>query len=276
MLKQGGAADKRQLATTQNYEASSVGKNFKPIDEKLEVKPTLEIGSRVVIVGGSHKGLEGKVVALSKQKQARMDAYGMSTSQQQAQGGDQIDPDSYVSVELRAGGSKVEVKRKRLELKSQRKKHRSRSRDNSPQNVPSHSREAMDGESGHHQTKQEESKRSQKPLKWVAEGIQVRVISKKAADGILYNKVLPVVTVLDRCTFEVFSRELNREFTCLREKDIETVLPRSKELEGNPTSLEVLIVRGDHKGQSGQVRSIDKKKDRVEILVDYCDIVTVS
>ena len=56
------------MAITQNYEASSVGKNFKPIDEKLEVKATLGIGSRVMIVGGSHKGMEGKVVALSKQK----------------------------------------------------------------------------------------------------------------------------------------------------------------------------------------------------------------
>ena len=77
------------MAITQNYEASSVGKNFKPIDEKLEVKATLGIGSRVMIVGGSHKGMEGKVVALSKQKQARTgNAYGMSESKEQAQGGD--------------------------------------------------------------------------------------------------------------------------------------------------------------------------------------------
>ena len=56
------------------------------------------------------------------------------------------------------------------------------------------------------------------------------------------------MTVLDQNTFEVFSRELNCEFTCLREKDIETVLPRSKELESNCGNIEVLILRGEHKG----------------------------
>ena len=124
----------------------------------------------------------------------------------------------------------------------------------------------------------EESKKAAKPLKWVTEGIQIRVVSKKAADGRLYNKVLPVMTVLDNCTFEVFSREMNCEFTSLREKDIETVLPRTKDLEGDQdkTNVEVIIVRGDHKGQSGSVRAIDKKKDKVEILVDFCNMVTVS
>lgn len=68
------------------------------------------------------------------------------------------------------------------------------------------------------------------------------------ADGTLYNKKLPVITVLDQYTFEVFSSELNREFTNIREKDVETVLPRSKEIEKNPESCQVLIVRGEHRG----------------------------
>jgi len=53
------------------------------------------------------------------------------------------------------------------------------------------------------------------------------------AEGRLYYKKLPVITVLDQYTFEVFSSELNREFTNIREKDVETVLPRSKEIERN-------------------------------------------
>ena len=124
----------------------------------------------------------------------------------------------------------------------------------------------------------EESKKAPKPLKWATEGIQVRIVSKKVADGRLYNKVLPIMTVLDRCTFEVFSEELNCAFTYLREKDIETVLPRSKDLEGerDKSNVDVIILRGEHKGSSGSVRSIDKKRDKVEILVDFCNIVTVS
>ena len=119
--------------------------------------------------------------------------------------------------------------------------------------------------------------KSAKPLKWVSEGIQVRVVSKKVADGRLYNKVLPVMTVLDRCTFEVFSEELNCAFTYLREKDIETVLPKSKDLEQRDKgNLDVKILRGEYKGSNGTVKSIDKKKDKVEILVDFINIVTVS
>jgi len=106
----------------------------------------------------------------------------------------------------------------------------------------------------------------------------VRIVSKKVAEGKLYNKVLPVMTVLDRCTFEVFSRELNCEFTNLREKDIETVLPRSRDLEGerDKSNKDVIILRGEHKGSSGTVRSIDKKKDQVKVLVDFCNLITVS
>ena len=65
------------MAVTQNYEGSSVGRNFKPIDEKLEVKPTMQVGSKVIIVSGSHKSLEGKIVAVSKKKNANFD-HGMS------------------------------------------------------------------------------------------------------------------------------------------------------------------------------------------------------
>ena len=230
----------------------------------------MTIGSKVMIISGSHKGLEGKVLAMTKKKTAD---HGMSMQkkEQHKEEEDEVDPDSYVSVELRAGGSKVEIKRKRLELKNMKKRNRSRSRDNSP---TSFSRNT--GVEGNHH--HEESKKASKPLKWVTEGIQVRVVSKKVADGRLYNKVLPVMTVLDRCTFEVFSEELNCAFTYLREKDIETVLPRSKDLEGSreKTNLDVIILKGEYKGQIGTVRSIDKKKDKVEILVDYVNIATVS
>ena len=85
------------------------------------------------------------------------------------------------------------------------------------------------------------------------------------------------MTVLDRCTFEVFSEELNCAFTYLREKDIETVLPKTKDLESrDKPNLEVKILRGEYKGSTGTVKSIDKKKDKVEVLVDFINMVTVS
>lgn len=104
----------------------------------------------------------------------------------------------------------------------------------------------------------------------------MRVTSKQAVDGKLYNCVLPVTTVLDKTTFEVFSAQLNRPITELRERDVETVLPRSKDVEKGQGNRTVLIVSGRDKGLSGTVKSIDKKRDKVQVLIDYTDMVTVS
>ena len=79
LKKQGANSDRRQFAVTQNFEASSVGRNFKPIDEQLEVKSVMSVGSKVIIIGGSHKGLEGKVIAMTKKKTAD---HGMSMKNQ--------------------------------------------------------------------------------------------------------------------------------------------------------------------------------------------------
>lgn len=91
----------------------------------------------------------------------------------------------------------------------------------------------------------------------------MRVASKKVYGGKLYNRVLPVTTVLDQSTFEVFSEEMNRPLTELREKDVETVLPRSKDVERQTGNRSVLVVRGPYKGSLGVVNSIDKKRDKV-------------
>mmetsp|Transcript_13043 Transcript_13043/g.15557 ORF Transcript_13043/g.15557 Transcript_13043/m.15557 type:complete len:151 (+) Transcript_13043:234-686(+) len=68
LLKQGesGALDKRKLAVTKTYEAGTLGKNYKGIDEELveKNKEVLSVGSEVYIKGGTHKGLSGKVVAI--------------------------------------------------------------------------------------------------------------------------------------------------------------------------------------------------------------------
>lgn len=70
-----GKSDKRMMAVTENYQASSVGRNYKTIDEKLQIVKKLGVGSRVEIISGTHKGLEGKIVAVSKQ--SGKDSYGM-------------------------------------------------------------------------------------------------------------------------------------------------------------------------------------------------------
>ena len=53
---------------TKTFQGSSIGRNFKGIDEELVDKnrEVLEVGSNVVICGGTHKGLSGKVVAIQR------------------------------------------------------------------------------------------------------------------------------------------------------------------------------------------------------------------
>lgn len=201
-------------------------------------------------------------MAVQRQKAApRETAFGMSSDKgREATGGstDKIDPDSYISVELATSSSTVQVKRKRLSLGSEQvqceEETKSRQRSRSRSTSPSAGKKVRE--------KRDESRHS-KPLRWVREGIQVRVVSKKVCGGKLYNRVFPVTTVLDQFTFEVFSKELNRPLTELRERDVETVLPRSKDVERETGCRSVVVVRGPHKGSLGVVSSIDKKRDKV-------------
>jgi len=56
----------------------------------------------------------------------------------------------------------------------------------------------------------------------------VRCVSRSVDDGKLYGKELDVITVLDDSKFEV--KLGSKIIDYLREKDVETVLPTSKQL----------------------------------------------
>ena len=128
-------------------------------------------------MSGPHKGLEGKIVAVSK---SGSNNYGMGD-----EGVTQtIDPETYVSVELRKNNTVLQVKRKRIEI-CDNKKEKSRSRSTSPLT------EKLNESTLSHHTN------NFKLLKWVIEGIYVRVVSKKAADGKLYGKIVNIRNVLD-------------------------------------------------------------------------------
>jgi hypothetical protein len=58
-LTQEQITNKRQLTVTENYEASSIGKNIKRVGEELTTKQDLGVGSFVSIIGGAHEGLTG-------------------------------------------------------------------------------------------------------------------------------------------------------------------------------------------------------------------------
>jgi len=102
----------------------------------------------------------------------------------------------------------------------------------------------------------------------------VRVVSKRAYNGKLYGKKVHVTTILDKFSFEAvrISEEDDRRhhrddkadetiFADLREKDLETVLPSSKDFATKP----VIVLRGSHKGESGKIIDMDKRRDKVTI-----------
>lgn len=55
----------------------------------------------------------------------------------------------------------------------------------------------------------------------------------------------------------------------IREKYLETVLPKDKD-------QEVIILRGEFRGEVGKILSKDKKKDEVLVQVGLVDIIKLS
>jgi G patch domain/KOW motif-containing protein len=97
-------------------------------------------------------------------------------------------------------------------------------------------------------------------LKWVIPGIVIRVVSKKVAEGKLYNKKLKVTDVLSQYQFLAVLTEgadLNA-YDNISEKDIETVMPKE-------INESLAVLRGEFKGEVGKLISRDRKKDEVVI-----------
>ena len=111
-----------------------------------------------------------------------------------------------------------------------------------------------------------------KKLKWVMPGIIVRVVSEKIEKGRLYNCKLRVTDVLSAYQFLAVPLSGTNQsvvYDELREKDIETVMPKQD-------GEQVAILRGEFKGEIGKMLSRDRKKDEVVIQVGMVNIVKVS
>ncbi len=98
--KMGGDFDLRKLGVTEEYQTGGPqngdGINYKSIHSQLVKKEKMQIGSKVYIISGTHKDLEGKIVAITQSSLGKK-------HQQKAMGEeveDEIDNDTYVSVEL--------------------------------------------------------------------------------------------------------------------------------------------------------------------------------
>ncbi len=75
----------------------------------------MKLGSHVLVTSGTHEGLEGRIVAVVDSKSKQQSKIMGDVSEKQSE---EIDPEAYVSVELKINGTIVNIKRKRLLLKS--------------------------------------------------------------------------------------------------------------------------------------------------------------
>jgi hypothetical protein len=75
----------------------------------------MKLGSHILVTSGTHEGLEGRIVAVVDSKSKQQSKIMGDISEKQSE---EIDPEAYVCVELKINGSIVNIKRKRLLLKS--------------------------------------------------------------------------------------------------------------------------------------------------------------
>ncbi len=116
------------MGVTEEYDKSqTAGKNFKELDQKLQVKEKMMLGSQVYILSGPHASLYGKIVAAPQSTKSFIDSEKTQVLE---------DGDAYLTVELENNESLINIKRKRLILRSEKvkektKKSKSRSRSRS-------------------------------------------------------------------------------------------------------------------------------------------------
>jgi hypothetical protein len=112
---------------------------------------------------------------------------------------DDIDGDAYVGVELCINDTVVNIKRKRLILKSEKDRIFDNNSNVTEKNVENSNKEEKTVNRSRSRSihSRDKDKKKQKKLKWVIPGIIVRMVSKKVDNGKLYNKKLRITDVLN-------------------------------------------------------------------------------
>jgi len=246
--------------------------NSKEVDENGKVKNYIEIGaenkskpkkveknSRVVITSGKYDGLKGVVIDLKEDKKEVFVELDIN--------------EKLVKVDLK--GVKLE-ELERIDFEGGRKdkdggdgEYRLRGSDRGTSERGS-SKESMKSKSDRDRKekkkkKDKKEKRDKKRLKWVSPHIMVKVVSKKVRDGKLYEKKLFVSDILDEYTFSALDEKKNA-IDELREKDIQTVMPKTNGL--------VKVLAGEHKDKIAVLLERDKKKNQV--LVQFVDTMELE
>lgn len=95
-----------------------------------------------------------------------------------------------------------------------------------------------------------------KKLKWVQPGLRVRVRSKSAEEGTLYNTKVLVHDVIDDYTFTVFFK--GKPIESLSERDLETVIPKAGET--------VMVLK-----ERRLAKLLERNRRKDEVLVQFLE-----
>jgi len=107
-----------------------------------------------------------------------------------------------------------------------------------------------------------------KPLKWVQEGLRVRIVTKDFGKKYYKQKAI-VLAIKNTYYFPVRAEESRKTLQGVVEKDVETALPKTGGL--------VVILRGEHKGQRGTLMRKNKKKQTADVqLLEDLTIVNMD
>ena len=138
------------------------------------------------------------------------------------------------------------------------KSRRSRSKSNKIN--PGENDKVKESSSNSEKNLKQESSGTRKELKWIQPNIQIRIISTTRLGGKFYNTKAKILEILDKYTFILLTNNgtLSQEF---KEKDLETVIPDI----GN----DVLILKGDNRGETAKLLERDKKKNKVLLQLHH-------
>ena len=113
--------------------------------------------------------------------------------------------------------------------------------------------------------KKKKDKKDKKRLKWITTNIMVRVISKKVRNGKLYEKKVYISDILDEYSFSAIDDKGNTVDE-LREKDVETIMPKPNDL--------VKVLVGEERDKVAVMLERDKKNNQV--LVQFVDTMELG
>jgi G patch domain/KOW motif-containing protein len=287
-------------------------RHYRTLDEDLKVakKPFYD-GCPVYVLRGVHKGMKGKVlnsedgvakVVLPNEEIVKIDFHEM----EQADDPDVIRRRAYEAKEEkerakeekeRAKNEKESKKddRYQREKEKERKRERDGDRDMNVENEHS-SKKYKSNEyslsSNKTDYRQSSSSRdsSQKSSRdnnevmtilsddeddvvpsqtWLTTKIRVKIVSKEFQGGKYYCKAGWIVDLLGNGKCSIMIDDSNRLVEGFKESDLETCVPSA--------GGQVVVLRGEYKGERGKIIEKDSKRDRVQVqLEDSFDIVALK